>query len=108
MNAGTVEIMGTLREDGTLVLDQNPGLPPGRVKVHVCSQENYRETDFWRFIESIWEQQRSAGITPRSVEEIEAERTASRMEDEARLNALEAVHGGRSQPNHESGKAKPA
>ena len=26
-----VEVQGTLREDGTLVLDHKPELPPGRV-----------------------------------------------------------------------------
>lgn len=30
-----IELQGTLREDGTLVLDSSPNLPPGRVRVVV-------------------------------------------------------------------------
>jgi hypothetical protein len=35
MNQDTVEILGTLRPDGTLVLDEQPKLHPGRVKVRL-------------------------------------------------------------------------
>jgi hypothetical protein len=35
MSYGTIEVQGTLRADGTLLLDEKPNLPPGRVKVRV-------------------------------------------------------------------------
>jgi len=35
VNATQVEVTGTLQPDGTLVLDQKPNLPPGRVRVVV-------------------------------------------------------------------------
>ncbi len=33
MSEPTVELQGTLRADGTVVLDKQPNVPPGRVKV---------------------------------------------------------------------------
>ena len=35
-------IEGTLQADGTLVLDENPNLPPGRVTVLLRQQAPYR------------------------------------------------------------------
>lgn len=35
MNQTQVEVQGTLQPDGTLVLDEKPNLPPGRVRVVV-------------------------------------------------------------------------
>jgi hypothetical protein len=35
MTTSVIEIQGTLREDGTLLLDEKLNLPPGRVKVTV-------------------------------------------------------------------------
>ncbi len=33
------EVLGTIRPDGTLELDEKPRVPPGRVKVHVETLE---------------------------------------------------------------------
>ena len=35
----TVQTQGTLKPDGTLVLDQKPTLPPGRVRVTIAPDE---------------------------------------------------------------------
>jgi hypothetical protein len=35
MSQAQVEVQGTLRDDGTLLLDETPKLPPGRVRVLV-------------------------------------------------------------------------
>src|SRR5687767_7045796 len=81
MASDAIEIQGTLREDGTLVLDEKPNLPPGRVKVTVESVPDLTQTDVWQVLEQIWAGQRARGHVPRSREEIDAELEASRQED---------------------------
>ena len=58
-------IEGTLDADGTLVLDEKPNLPPGRVKV-VLRQETPVELPaddpFWQRMQAIWAIPRSPGI----------------------------------------------
>lgn len=92
MTTNAIEIQGTLREDGTLLLDQKPDLPPGRVKVIVESVPDLTQTDVWQVLEQIWAGQRARGHVPRSREEIDAELEASRQEDEERMQALEQIH----------------
>ena len=92
MTTSAIEIQGTLREDGTLLLDQHPNLPPGRVKVTVEPVPDLSQTDVWQVLERIWAGQRARGHVPRSREEIDADLEASREEDEARLQALERIH----------------
>lgn len=74
MPANAVEIQGTLREDGTLQLDQKLNLPPGRVKVTVepMPVPDLTKTEIWQFFERIWAEQRARGHVPRSKEEIDA------------------------------------
>src|SRR5947199_9515119 len=92
MPPNAVELQGTLREDGTLVLDDKPNLPPGRVKVTVEPVPDLTQTDVWQVLERIWAGQRARGHIPRSREEIDAELEASRQEDEERMQALERIH----------------
>jgi hypothetical protein len=92
MNAKVVEIQGTLREDGTLLLDKKPNLPPGRVKVTVEPVPDYQQTEIWQFFERLWAEQRAKGHIPRTREEIDAEVEAARQEDEERMQALERIH----------------
>ncbi len=40
MSPTTVELTGTLQADGTLVPDEKPNLPPGRVRIVVQSLES--------------------------------------------------------------------
>jgi hypothetical protein len=92
MTTNAIEIQGTLREDGTLVLDGKPNLPAGRVKVTVQAIPDYKQTDIWQFFERIWAEQRARGHVPRTKEEIDAELEAARDEDEERMQELERIH----------------
>jgi hypothetical protein len=92
MTTNAIEVQGILREDGTLVLDDKPNLPPGRVKVTVEPMPDYKQTEIWQFFERLWSEQRTRGHIPRTRKEIDAELEASRQEDEKRLQELERIH----------------
>ena len=51
MTASAVEVQGTLRSDGTIVLDKKPDLPPGRVRVSVQPLLDLTQTDVWQVLE---------------------------------------------------------
>jgi len=91
MAAPIVEIEGTLQADGTLVLDEKPNLPPGRVRVRMQHVLDYTQTDIWQALQKIWAEQRASGHVPRSKEEIDADIAASRQEDEERMLAIERL-----------------
>jgi hypothetical protein len=92
MSLSEVVIEGTLKPDGTLELDQKPNLPAGRVQVVVVPLPELPKDDpFWQMMQGIWERRRKAGIPPRSVEEVEAERRAVREEWEERMRRLDAI-----------------
>lgn len=79
MGEKQVEVGGTLKPDGTLVLDHKPDLPPGRVRVVLQAATGPAQAEpFWATLRGIWEGQQKRGHVPRSVEEIEAERRALR------------------------------
>lgn len=90
MAAIVVEIQGTLRGDGTLVLDEKPSLPPGRVRVTVQPVLNYTQTDIWKFFEQLRAEQQARGFVPRSKEEIDADIAAMRDEDDERTQQIES------------------
>ena len=92
MTTNAIEVQGTLREDGTLVLDDKPNLPPGRVKVTVEPVPDLTQTDVWQVLERIWAGQRARGHIPRTREQIDAELEAAHQEDEERMRALERIH----------------
>lgn len=92
MPTNTIEIQGTLREDGTLVLDDKPNLPPGRVKVTVEPMPDLTQTEIWQFFERVLAEQRARGHVPRSRDEIDAELESARQEDEERMQELERIH----------------
>lgn len=72
-----VVVQGTLRADGTVVLDEKPNLPPGRVQVVVQAlaemPELPQDDPFWQRMQAMWAGQRARGFVPRSQEEVEAE-----------------------------------
>jgi hypothetical protein len=71
---------GTLREDGTLQLDEKViGVPPGRVTVRL---EPADAPSFVEVIEEIHRDQQSRGFQPRSMEELRADTAAQEIEDE--------------------------
>ena len=86
-----VELQGTLQADGTLLLDEKPNLPPGRVRVTVQPAE--AQTDVIEVLRRIHAEQAARGYVPRSREEIDADIAAMRQEDEERMQAIERLHG---------------
>jgi hypothetical protein len=91
MTTPVVELQGTLQADGTLLLDEKPNLPPGRVRVTVQPVLDITQTDIWQYVERIWAEQRARGHVPRSKEEIDADIAASRQEDEERMLEIERL-----------------
>lgn len=82
MTTNTIETHGTLREDGALVLDEKPDLPPGRVKVTVCAIPDYKQTSAWQFFQRIKAEREALGIAPTSQEEIDGYLATLRDDDE--------------------------
>jgi hypothetical protein len=93
MSAESVEIQGSVRADGTLVLDDKVNLPAGRVRVTVQPVPDRLEGDsLWTRLEAIWAGQRKRGNQPRSKEAIDADIAALRDEAEEELLAAERLH----------------
>jgi hypothetical protein len=84
MTANSIEIQGTLREDGTLVLDEKPNLPPGRVKVtmQLAQSTEADGSDVVAVLKQIHAAQATRGHVPRSVEEINADLAQLRDDDD--------------------------
>ena len=81
MEMPQVEVQGVLQADGTLVLDERPNLPAGRVTVLVRPLEPAPpKRDPWSALEEIWAERKALGLQPRTVEEIDAEINAMRDE----------------------------
>ena len=94
-------IEGTLKPDGSLELDRKPDLPPGRVTVRVQSLVALPDGDpFFDLLKGIWAARAEAGLTPRSVEEVEAQRRQVRADSER-----EVLEAGRLQD--ESRRSRP-
>jgi hypothetical protein len=91
VTTNAIEIQGTLREDGTLLLDEKPQLPPGRVRVTVQPVLEYTQTPMWKFFEQLRAEQQARGFVPRTREEIDAEIAAGRDEDEERAQQIERI-----------------
>jgi hypothetical protein len=88
-------IQGTITPEGTLQLDQQPNLAPGRVQVIVQSLPALPSDDpFWHRMEAIWEAQRKAHHVPRDASEIEEQTRAVREEWEQRSIKLDEQRDG--------------
>jgi hypothetical protein len=90
MTPATIEIQGTLQPDGTLVLDEKPALPPGRVRIVLESQVSAADR-FLAFVEGIRKRHESSGYVPPSAQEIDADLKAERQEWEDHQLALEHI-----------------
>jgi hypothetical protein len=90
MSTSSVELQGTLREDGTLVLDEKPNLPPGRVRVIVQPIVHYTQAPMWKLFERFQAEREAQGIAPHSQGEIDAY-LASMRDDEERSQFLERI-----------------
>jgi hypothetical protein len=79
MSATHVIIKGTLNPDGSLELDSKLNLAPGRVQLIVQSLPDLPKDDpFWQMMERIWADRNAAELTPRTTEDVEAQRRALR------------------------------
>ena len=62
MDPAQIVVEGTLRPDGTLVLDQKPNLPPGRVTVVLRqATEPPAEEGWWPYMQSVRKKMEEAG-----------------------------------------------
>ena len=96
MSASNITVTGRLRPDGTIVLDQKPQLPPGRVRVQIepasAEQGPQSGQEFTALMERVWEARGER--TTRTGDEIVAEIRAMREESDERLLALERIRSG--------------
>ena len=84
MTTSAIEIQGTLLEDGTVLLDQKPDLPPGRVKVMMqrADPTDGDANGVISVLERIHASQALRGHVARSVEEIDTYLAEMRDDDE--------------------------
>jgi hypothetical protein len=94
MMGHTIEIEGTLQADGSLILDEIPALPPGRVRVALQAINNQANAgaDVLTVLKRIRAEQKARGHSPRTRDEIDAAIDAMRGEDEERMQAIERLH----------------
>ena len=75
MNGKPVVVEGIVEPDGTLKVEGKISLPAGKVRVTVASLLlNPEDHPFFQMLREIWAAREKAGLQPRSVEEVEAER----------------------------------
>ena len=97
MNEKPVVVEGIVKSDGTLEIEGKIPMPAGKVRVTLeALLENAEDHPFFQLLREIWDAREKAGLKPRSVEEIEAERKqfrdgieeeiaeAGRLQDESR------------------------
>ena len=100
METTEVVVKGTLKPDGTLELDEGPGLPPGRVRARLQTLEAPAEGEAMEgetpmdTLERSWADQRARGVAPRAVEEIDAQINKLRDECEERLEEIARLQSG--------------
>ena len=94
MNAEPTTVLGTLKPNGALELDEKLSLPAGRVRVTVepITAPAEAPDPFMARLEAMWAAHKARGHTPRTAEEIEAERRAFRDEFEERILRAERIH----------------
>ena len=85
-------IEGTIQADGSLVLDQKPNLPTGRVTVVIRRESETTRSqavgeDFFRSMEGIWARQKTRGHVSRPVDEIDADRREMRSQVDDEIEA---------------------
>jgi len=88
-----VVVRGSVTADGQLVLDEPPGVPPGRVEVtvRVVRDQAPREHPMFETLRKIHAELDARGFKGRSGEEIVAEVRAMRDEWRPRQERLEAL-----------------
>jgi hypothetical protein len=91
MATTSLEVMGSVRPDGTLELDQKLSVPPGRVKVRVESVEppSPPTESLVAFVQRTRRELEAAGHRFRTKEEIDAELEELRNEWDDRSSGTE-------------------
>ncbi len=98
-------IEGTLQADGTLVLDEKPNLPPGRVTVVLRQQAEIvlpKDDPFWQRMQAMWAIPKSAANASDGGENTLAEVRRMREEWHEHQQALERL-----QVEDQTGKQPP-
>jgi hypothetical protein len=84
-----VVIYGVVQPDGSLQLKGKVPLPAGKVQITVQTVPELSEGDpFFDMLKDIWAARTQAGLIPRSVEEVEAQRR--QLRDESDQEIMEA------------------
>ena len=87
-------IEGTIQPDGTLVLDEKPNLPAGRVTVVLRQETDMvvpKDDPFWQRMQAMWDAQKASGHVPRSAEEVDAQQREMREGWAKRQEAIEQL-----------------
>lgn len=86
-------IQGTLKADGTLVLDSKPELPPGRVEVVIQPISALPgDHPLSAVMQQIWQEQDASGFVPPTREEIDAQVREFREESDERIHEAAQAH----------------
>ena len=86
MNTNPIVIPGVVKPDGTLELEGKIPLAAGKVQVTVEPVLELPTDDpFFDLLKGIWEARAQAGLQPRSVEEVEAQRKQLREDSEKEI-----------------------
>lgn len=96
MSATSVEVLGTVRPDGTLELNEKLNVPPGRVRVRIESvvpSEHPPAEGLVEFGDRMRRDLEAAGHKFRTKEEIDAEIEELRDEWEERESDLDRARG---------------
>jgi hypothetical protein len=95
MSTGVVILQGVVKSDGTLELEGRVPLPAGKVQVTLQPMPDLPEGDpFFDMLREIWAARAAAGLTPRSVDEVEAQRRQLRDESEQEVREAMRLQGG--------------
>jgi len=98
MSLTEIEVTGTLHADGTLVLDEKPNVPPGRVTVVVRAAPQAvppPEESWWAFMQRARRQLEAAGGRFLSEEEVTAWVEELRADDDRLEQVYRDIEEGR-------------
>jgi hypothetical protein len=86
MNLDGAVVSGTLKDDGTLELDEKPQVAPGRVRVMISAMaapdSTQRHQSILEVLDEIHARQLARGYGGRSIEELETDEARRRAEDD--------------------------
>lgn len=92
MSPSAVTVEGIVEPDGTVQVSEKVNLPAGKVQVTLVPLPELSPDDpFWQMMQRIWHGQRESGHVPRSVEEVEEERRASREDWDERMAEITRI-----------------